>query len=147
MQHGGIVNLPGDAGTATWHRRICQGGPGDTRLGAVLGDKEVSLRISARCYLSDDSRAGGIVLPLWVYHRPPPSLSVWNLVSSSLCFWQLWKAHTCFHAASKLSSWLRAGIILDRKVKFCPRKRTLGLTPLPVKWRLLFPPKWLKAHI
>lgn len=55
-------------------RQICQGGPGDTRLGAVLGDKQLSPRISSRCHLSDETRANGIVFSLCVYERPPPLL-------------------------------------------------------------------------
>ncbi|KAK9524175.1 hypothetical protein VZT92_018036 [Zoarces viviparus] len=42
-------------------RQICQGGPRDTRLGAVLGDTQLSPGISSRCHLSDDSTANGIV--------------------------------------------------------------------------------------
>lgn len=52
-------------------RQICQGGPGDTRLGAVLGDTQLSPGISSRCHLSDESRANGIVSPLCVYGHPP----------------------------------------------------------------------------
>lgn len=48
-------------------RQICQGGPGDTRLGAVLGDTQLSPGISSRCHLSDEGRANGIVSPLCVH--------------------------------------------------------------------------------
>ncbi|MEQ2174357.1 hypothetical protein GOODEAATRI_007142 [Goodea atripinnis] len=44
--------------------QICQGGLGDTRLGAVLGDTQLSLGISSQCHLSDESGANRIVLPL-----------------------------------------------------------------------------------
>lgn len=57
-------------------RQICQGGLGDTRLGAVLGGTQLSLGINSRCHLSDESRANGIVFPLCVHEHPlPPSLS------------------------------------------------------------------------
>lgn len=91
-------------------RQICQGGLGDTRLGAVLGDTRLSLGISSRCHLSDESGANGIVFPcLRLYGRPLPLC----LPTVSLCSWQQWKAHTCHHAASKTHSWLRAGTILE----------------------------------
>lgn len=64
-------------------RQICQGGPGDTRLGAVLGDTQLSPGISSRCHLSDESTANGIVSPLCVYGRPLPLPATLLFVSGS----------------------------------------------------------------
>lgn len=83
-------------------RRICQGGPGDTRLGAVLGDAQLSLGISSRWHLFDESRANGDCSPCLRSLLPSSSsLFLHNLISYSLCFWQQRKAQTRHHAARK----------------------------------------------
>ena len=116
-------------------RQICQGGPGDTRLGAVLGDTRLSPGISSRCHLSDESRANGIVFPLCIYDQTPQththcSLSFVSLLSRLplSVFWQQWKAHTCYHAGSKMYCWLRAHVILEGGVKPRPRREEEDIT-------------------
>lgn len=85
-------------------RQICQGGPSDTRLGAVLGNMQLSPGISSRCHLSDESRANEIVFPLCVYDHPSLCVSLYYLVRYSL-FLAAVEEHTCYHAGSKMHCW------------------------------------------
>lgn len=131
-------------------RRICQGGPGDTRLGAVLGDAQLSLGISSRWHLSDESRANGDCSPC-LRSLPPFSISLFlhNLISYSLCFWQQRKAQTRHHAARKPYFWLPAHIILDWGEKSRSKKKDITFAAPSeefdsphVMWHLLFQNDW-----
>lgn len=121
-------------------RQICQGGPGDTRLGAMLGGTQLSPGISSRCHLSDESRANGIVFPsphLW----PALPLCRCAILHAALCVPGTGGKH--IHATMLLGKCIVGSglrFILECGVKTCAglrggREGGRGDVTSPPEWR------------